>query len=155
MAHLPRPVAEFLSGRTIAVAGVSRTGDSAGNPVFRKLRDTGYDAIPVNPQAAEIDGAPCFPDLAAIGRPLDGVVIATHPSVTLSVVEQCAALGVRRVWMHRSVGQGSVSVEAVQACADRGISCIAGGCPLMYCEPVDPAHRCLRWVLARFGRVPV
>jgi predicted CoA-binding protein len=155
MGSLPRPVADFLSGRTIAVAGVSREGGgSAANPVFRKLRDAGYDVVPVNPAATEVEGATCYPDLASIGRPLDGVVIATHPRVTLSVAEQCDALGVTRVWMHRSIGQGSVSDDAVRFCAQRGISCIAGGCPVMFCEPVDPAHRCMRWLLQRLGRVP-
>ena len=154
MATLPGLVAEFLAGRTLAVAGVSRTGQSAGNPVFRKLRDAGYDVVPVNPQATELEGVRCYPDLASIGRPLDGVVIATHAAVTLSVAEQCASLGVPRVWMHRSVGPGSVSEDAVRFCDARGISCIAGGCPVMYCEPVDPVHRCMRWVLGRLGRVP-
>jgi predicted CoA-binding protein len=155
MGALPASVADFLSGRTFAVAGVSRTGGaSAANPVFRKLRDAGYDVVPVNPAATEVEGVRCYPDLASIGRPLDGVVIATHPRVSLSVVEQCAAHGVTRVWMHRSVGQGSVSDEAVRCCAERGISCIAGGCPVMFCEPVDPVHRCMRWLFQRMGRVP-
>jgi hypothetical protein len=155
MARLPSSVADFLSGRTLAVAGVSRTGGgSAANPVFRKLRDSGYDVVPVNPSATEVEGARCYPDLASIGRPLDGVIVATHPRVSLSLVEQCAALGVGRVWLHRSVGQGSVSDEAVQFCQSRGISCIAGGCPVMFCEPVDPVHRCMRWVLGHMGRVP-
>jgi predicted CoA-binding protein len=155
MTKLPASVAEFLSGRTLAVAGVSRSsGTSAANPIFCKLRDAGYDVVPVNPQATEVEGTRCYTDLASIGRPLDGVVVATHPRVSLSVVEQCAALGVRRVWLHRSVGQGSVSEDAVQYCRSAGISCIAGGCPVMFCEPVDPAHRCMRWLLGLFGRIP-
>lgn len=155
MTSLPRSVADFLAGRTIAVAGVSRTGGtSAANPVFRKLRDAGYEVMPVNPAATEVEGVACYRDLASIGKPLDGVVIATAPRVSLSVVEQCAALGVKRVWMHRSVGQGSVSDEAVRYCAEHGMSCIAGGCPVMFCEPVDPVHRCMRWLFQRMGRVP-
>lgn len=155
MAALPRSVADFLSGRRFAVAGVSRSGGtSAANPVFRKLRDAGYDVVPVNPAAREVEGVTCYPDLASVGRPLDGVVIATHPRATLAVVEQCAALGVKRVWMHRSIGQGSVSDDAVRYCAEHGMSCIPGGCPVMFCEPVDPAHRCMRWLFQRLGRVP-
>jgi hypothetical protein len=29
-----------------------------------------------------------------------------------------------------------------------------GGCPLMYCAPVDFGHRCMRWWLRRQGCVP-
>jgi len=35
-----------------------------------------------------------------------------------------------------------------------GLACIVGGCPLMYCEPVDPGHAWLCRVLGWFGRVP-
>jgi uncharacterized protein len=147
-------VIAFLAGKRIAVAGVSRTGHSAGNPVLRKLRKSGYDAIPVNPNAAEIDGAPCYPDLASIPGALDGVVIATHPKVSAEIVRQAAARGVTTVWFHRSFGQGSVSDEAVAECERLGLTAIVGGCPLMYCEPIDFPHRCMRAILRWRGRVP-
>jgi hypothetical protein len=47
-----------------------------------------------------------------------------------------------------------VSSEAVRACKESGIQCIVGGCPLMYCEPVDAGHRCIRAWLRLFGKVP-
>jgi hypothetical protein len=34
------------------------------------------------------------------------------------------------------------------------MECIVGGCPLMFCDPVDVGHRCMRWWLQRQGRVP-
>src|SRR5512138_1942356 len=136
MVHLPEPVAEFLRGKRIAVAGVSRAPGQAANAVYRKLRDAGYEAFPVNPHAAELEGATCYPDLRSIPGSLDGVVIATHPGVALELVRQCAECGVRSVWFHRSFGQGSVSEDAVRECATRRVECIVGGCPLMYCEPV-------------------
>jgi uncharacterized protein len=154
MAQTPESVARFLQGRRIAVAGVSRTGDSAGNPVLRKLRTCGYDAVPVNPHAKELDGVTCYPDLASIPGALDGVVIATHPGVAADIVRQAAGRGVSQVWLHRSFGQGSVSDEAVAEAGRLGITCIVGGCPLMYCEPVDLGHRCMRAVLRWRKRVP-
>jgi predicted CoA-binding protein len=151
---IPAPVAEFLNGKRFAVAGVSRSTGQAANAVFRKLRDSGYEVFPVNPKASEVEGATCYPDLGSIPEQVDGVVIATHPAASVEIVRQCAALGVNRVWFHRSFGQGSVSREAVQECRARGIDCIVGGCPLMYCEPVDLGHRCMRWWLRLRGRVP-
>jgi acyl-CoA synthetase (NDP forming) len=81
-------------------------------------------------------------------------VIATHPGASIEVVRQCAARGVGRVWLHRSFGEGSVSADAVRECEARGIRCIVGGCPLMYCPPIDLGHRCMRWLLRWQGRVP-
>jgi len=154
MRQLPALVADFLSGKRIAVAGVSRGRDSAANSVFSKLRNSGYEVFPVNPNASEVEGVKCYPDLASIPGDLDGLVIATHPNVSEQVVRQAAARNVKRVWFHRSFGQGSVSPAATQACAQAGISCIVGGCPLMYCEPVDFAHRCMCALLRWRGKVP-
>lgn len=152
---VPASVAGFLSGRRLAVAGVSRDTGQAANAVYRKLRGAGYEVSPVNPNAAEVEGVACHPDLGAIpGPPVDGVVVATHPDVSLDVVRQCAASGIPRVWLHRSFGTGSVSEAAVRECRERGVECIVGGCPLMYCEPVDLGHRCMRWWLGRRSRVP-
>jgi predicted CoA-binding protein len=154
MVDVPEPVAEFLRGKRIAVAGVSREAGQAANAVYRRLRDSGYEALPVNPKASEVEGVRCYPDLGSIPGPLDGVVVATHPDVAIELVRQCSERGVPRVWFHRSFGQGSVSEEAVRECEARGVQCIVGGCPLMYCAPVDFGHRCMRWWLRRQGRVP-
>jgi predicted CoA-binding protein len=96
-----------------------------------------------------------LPDLGhAIYRRLrDGVVIATPPAAAEAVVRACAARGVPRVWMHRSFGQGSVSDTAVTWAREHGLDVIVGGCPMMFCVPVDIAHRCMAWFLARRGRI--
>ena len=154
MAHVPQSVAEFLRGRRIAVAGVSRESGQAAHAVYRKLRASGYEALPVNPNASEVEGVPCYPDLRSIPGAIDGVVVATRPDVSVEVVRQCAERGVGRVWFHRSFGEGSVSEAAVRECEARGVQCIVGGCPLMYCAPVDFGHRCMKWWLRRQGRVP-
>ena len=154
MPKIPTTVAAFLAGKRFAVAGVSRQPQQAANAIFRKLRDSGFEVLPINPNAAEVEGVRCYPDLASIQGDLDGVVIATPPAAALNIVRQCGEKGVRQVWFHRSFGTGSVSSEAVRECKARGIEAIVGGCPLMYCEPVDGGHRCIRWWLRLFGRVP-
>ena len=155
MGRMPADVAEFLCGKRLAVAGVSRQPGQAANAVSRKLRDSGYEVFPVNPNATETEGVHCYPDLASIPGRVDGVVIVTHPSVSTVLVRQCGDLGVDKVWFHRSFDRGSVPDDAIQECQVRGIKCIVGGCPLMYCEPIDFGHRCMRWWLGRKGRVPV
>jgi hypothetical protein len=154
MTTVPELIGEFLRGKRIAIAGVSRDAAQPANAIYRKLRDSGYEALPVNPNAAEIEGVRCYPDLASIPGAIDGVVVATHPDVSVELVRQCGERGVRRVWFHRSFGEGSVSEAAIRECEVRGIECIVGGCPLMFCAPVDFGHRCMRWWLQRQGRVP-
>lgn len=154
MANIPQPIATFLSGRRLAVAGVSRQPNQAANAIYRKLKTAGYEVFPINPKASEVEGTRCFPDVGSIPGALDGVVIATAPAASVDVVRQCADHGVPRVWLHRSFGDGSVAHAAVAESAARGVDCIVGGCPLMFCEPVDFGHKCMKWWLQRQGRVP-
>ena len=155
MTKLPDSVDRFLQGQRLAVAGVSRDSKQAANLIFRRLRDSGHQVFPVNPRATEVEGVECFQNLVSIPEPVDGVVIATPPAVSIDVVRECGTKGVENVWFHRSFGTGSVSNEAVQECENMGIHCIVGGCPMMFCEPVDIAHRFMRWWLQKRGRVPV
>lgn len=149
----PPAVARFLEGRRFAVVGVSRT-DGVGNAILKKLRASGFEAIPVNPRAGELEGERCYPDLSSIPGRLDGVVFAGHPRVALGYVRQCDLLDVPVIWFHRSFGDGSVADAAVEECRRLGVEAIVGGCPLMWCEPVDVVHRCMRWWLGRRGRIP-
>ena len=155
MSTTPPSVASFLAGRRFAVAGVSRSGKEPANAIFRKLKTSGYEVFPVNPAASIVENETCYSSISDVPTELDGVVVATPPAASLDVVRQCGQSGVKKVWFHRSLGDGSVSNEAVEECHRLGIEAIVGGCPLMFCEPVDIGHRCMRWWFQRKGKVPV
>jgi uncharacterized protein len=152
--RLPPSVADFLAGKRIVVAGVSRTGRAPANAIFRRLNQCGYEAVPVNPNASELEGVRSYSSVSAVPGEVHGVLVASHPSVGAAIVRKAAARGVRRIWFHRSFGAGSVSPEALAACRELGIEPIVGGCPLMDCQPVDPAHRFFHWWLHLWRRVP-
>lgn len=154
MVRIPDSVHQFLESKRIAVAGVSRDSTQPANAIFRRLRDTGHDVVPINPNATELEGAACYRDVRSVPVPIDAAMIATHPDASIDVVRQCAERGVRRVWFHRLVGSGSVSGVAVAEARALGMEAIVGGCPLMYCGNVDPFHRCMCAVLRWSGRVP-
>ena len=99
----------FLAHRRVAVTGVSREPSCVGgNVVYTRLRDRGYEVFPVNPNATEVEGDPCFPDLRSIPGGVEAVVVATRPEVAEKTVRECADLGIGHVWMHRGPGPGSV-----------------------------------------------
>jgi predicted CoA-binding protein len=154
MTPAPAAVVAFLSSKRIAVAGVSRSGKEPANAIFRKLRDSGVEAIPINPQTDFLEATKCYRDLAAVPGVVDGLMVVTHPDAAEGLVRQAAARGIHNIWIHRSFGKGSVSAAALRACTELGIDPIVGGCPMMYCAPVDVAHRCMRWWLGRHGRIP-
>jgi predicted CoA-binding protein len=150
-------VHDFLAQKRIAVAGVSRDNSHhpVGNLIYHRLKKTGHDVFPVNPNMQTFEGDPCYPNLQSIPGGVDGVVIITRPELTERIVHDCTEAGVDRVWMHQSMGKGSsVSADAVKYCLQHDISVIAGACPMMYGDGVDFAHTCMRWILKLSGGLP-
>ena len=150
-------VSDFLVQRRIAVAGVSRDNSHhpASNLIYRRLKSTGHDVFAVNPYMQTFDGDRCYPDVQSIPGGVDGVVVVTRPETTARIVRDCNDAGIRRVWMHQSVGRGSsVLPEAVEYCRQHDNSVIAGACPMMYGAGVDFGHLCLRWILRLTGGLP-
>jgi predicted CoA-binding protein len=154
---LDSKVHDFLSQKRIAVAGVSRNNSHhpTGNLIYRRLKRTGHEVFPVNPNMQTFDGDRCYPSLQSIPGGVDGVVIVTRPEVTSQIVHDCSAAGVHRVWLHQSIGKGSsVSPPAVEYCQKHEISVIAGACPMMFGDDVDLGHTCMRWFLKLTGGLP-
>lgn len=146
---------QFLAQRRIAVTGVSRTPASHGaNVVYKTLRDKGYQVVPINPNAATVEGDPCYADLASVPGGVDAVVIATGPDHADESMRQAVETGIRFVWMHRSVDKGSVSATATTLGRSHGLTVIDGGCPLMYGDVSDPGHRFMCRLFSLTGRVP-
>jgi predicted CoA-binding protein len=150
-------VGDFLAQKRIAVVGVSRDDSHhpAANLIYRRLKSTDHDVFGVNPHMQSFDGDRCFPDLRSIPGGVDGVVIVTRPETTERIVRECSDAGVRRVWMHASMGKGSsVSPEAVEYCRQHDMTVLAGACPMMFGPGVDFGHRCMKLVMKLRGGLP-
>jgi predicted CoA-binding protein len=143
----------FLAKRRIAVTGVSREPKNHGsNTMYKRLRERGYKVFAVNPNAREVEGDRCYPDLGSIPGGVDAVLIGTRPEIAEQTMHECADLGITHVWMHWGSGASSVSETATAYGREHGITVIDGGCPLMFDGTSDFGHRCLRVLLAK--RVP-
>jgi predicted CoA-binding protein len=155
MQKMKGAAAEFLACKRVAVTGVSRTPASHGsNVVYQRLRDRGYQVFAVNPNADEVEGDRCYRDLRSIPGGVDWVLIGTRPQTADATMRECADLGIKRVWMHRGPGAGSVSKDAAEYGRQHDITVIAGGCPCMFDPTADPGHKAMRVVLTLTGSVP-
>lgn len=65
MSNLKESAEHFLQLKNSAVAGVSSTKKDAANYIYEKLKKTGYHVFAINPNAREIDGDPCYPNLTS------------------------------------------------------------------------------------------
>jgi predicted CoA-binding protein len=134
---------------------VSREGTSHGaNVVYQRLRERGYEVYAVNPNAEQVEGDPCYPTVSAVPGGVDVVVVGTRADRAEATVRECLELGVRRIWMHRAFGKGSVSPDATALAREQGVTVIDGGCPCMFAPTDDRAHRVMRRVCGLTGAVP-
>lgn len=162
MAKIDNMVEEFLAQKKIAVVGVSDKRDTGCNLNYRKFKETGYEVYPVNPRISEFEGDPCYPDLKSIPEKPDAVFILTSPKITEQIVQECAELGVKHVWMHCMMGtkpglvqsMTSVSQDAVEMCQENGIAVIPGSCPNQFLKP-DFGHAMMRVMWRTFGFMKV
>jgi predicted CoA-binding protein len=77
----------------------------------------------VNPKAEEVEGQPCYPDLASLPERVHGVSLVTPPAVTERVVEEAAAAGIGYVWMQ----PGAESAVAIRRAEELGLTLIHSG----------------------------
>ena len=103
--------------------------------------ERGFDVFPINPNAESVAGVSAYPDLASVPGGVEAVVIGTRPEHAQATMEQAAALGITRVWMHRSMDAGSVDADAAAWGRAHGITVIEGGCPLMFDPAADGGHK--------------
>lgn len=143
-------VEEFLTGGSWAVIGASRDRRKFGNTVFRELKKRGRQVFPINKNAAEIEGEPCYASLADLPGEVDRVVIVVPPEQTEVVVKEAAEAGINRVWMQ----QGSESDAAVAYCRSQGMTVVSGQCILMSLEQTVVPRQEDRWFRGFGGKRP-
>lgn len=142
------PIESFLGERRLAVVGVSRTR-GFGNAAFRALRARGWDVVPVNAAADVVEGTRCFRRLDDVQPPPGAVLVVTPPAQAVEVVEACARLGIRKVWLQ----QGAESEAALRVASAHGLALVHHACVLMYAAPRG-VHRLHRWLHERRARAP-
>lgn len=144
----------FLKHKRLAMVGVSRDPRDFSRVVFRELLQRQYDVVPVNPAATSIEDRTCYALLQEIQPPVEAALILTPPEVTEDVVHECVAAGVKSIWLHRAVGVGAVSQNALSYCKEHHIEVVAGYCPLMFLPNTGFIHRVHRFFSKLSGRYP-
>ena len=118
---------EFLSQSNWAVVGVSSDPEKYGNKVYFKLKRAGYNVLAVNPKLDQIDGDPVYPSLSALPLVPDAISVVVPPKVTEQILDECAQLGIKRIWMQ----PGSESQKAIHKGHDLGLNLIHNQCVLI------------------------
>ena len=104
--------------------GASRNPEKYGHQVYNDLKKAGYKVYPVNPNATEILGNKCYPDLRSLPMKPHVVNAVVPPEITERIVKTCKELSITMVWMQ----PGSESEKAIQYCKDNGIDVVHSVC---------------------------
>ena len=120
-------IQEFINQRVWAVVGASTDPSKYGNQVFRNLRNAGYTVYGINPHGGQIEGQDLYRNLSDLPEKPAVVDTVVPPHVTERVVQQCAELGLTRVWMQ----PGSESDTAIEFCQQHGIRVVHGTCAMI------------------------
>ncbi|BCW98193.1 MAG: hypothetical protein KatS3mg024_1020 [Armatimonadota bacterium] len=105
---------------SIAVIGASTDRSKYGNKAVRAYLRQGFTVYPVNPGAAEVEGLKAYPSVRDLPETPDQATFYVPPEVGLKVIEDVAAVGIRRVWFN----PGSESPELLQRAAELGLETV-------------------------------
>lgn len=122
---------EFIESKTYAIAGVSRDKKKFGNYVFRTLKEKGYQLLPLNPNAVEIDGTVCYADVSALPPDVSHLIVLTPKEQTLQVVEAAVNKGIKNIW----VQQSSETKAVMDYAKGKDNNFIFKKCIMMYANP--------------------
>lgn len=149
-----RLIQDFLTLKRFAFVGVSRRPNDFSRTLFREFLKRGYQPVPVHPGAEDLEGQRCFARLQEISPPVEAALLMTPPAVTDTLVEDCAAANITRVWMFRGAGRGAATPGAIKFCEAHGISVIPGECPFMFLPGEAWFHRMHGFVRRITGAYP-
>lgn len=142
-------ILDFIECKRLAVIGASGKGDKFGNMASKELRDRGYQVFIVHPEANEIDGEPCYPNLAAVKDKVDGVFVCVPAAQASGVFHQASEAGLRNVWLQ----QQAETPELIELGKELDLDLVYGKCILMYAPPVRSYHAVRRFFVNLFGQL--
>ncbi len=119
--------------RSVALAGASARVGSLGWAVLENMRRAGF-AGPIhliNPRHAQIDGAPCYANVADLPETPDLLVVVAPREAVAELVQQAAARGVQAavvITADPAHGAGSLAAQLREIAARTGIRVVGPNC---------------------------
>lgn len=113
--------------KSIAVVGLSDNPARPSYRVAKAMQDLGYRIIPVRPAQSEVLGEKAYAqltDLPADNIAPDLVDVFRNPEAVDEIVDQCIAIGAKRLWLQ----EGVVNEPAAARARAAGIVVIMDRC---------------------------
>ena len=124
--HSDSDLKNFYRLKNIAVVGMSKNEEKAGNFVPKYLIEHGYNVIPVNPTIAEVLGRKSYPTIADIPEKIDIVDIFRKSEDVPTVIDDAIKkkADVKVIWMQ----EGIYNEEGEKKAKENGMDVIYNRC---------------------------
>ncbi len=151
-----KDITKFFECKRLALVGVSRKSLHFSRAVMKEFLAAGYDVVPVNPQATDIDGHKCFARLAEIDPPVEAALLLTgSPQETNKTMRECREAGIRNIWIYKNVHDGAEHEKARELYRSQSSALIEGYCPLMFLPGTNFFHRAHGFLVKLVGHYPL
>ena len=122
-----RPV---FAPRSVAVIGASRRTGGVGRSVLDNIAAGGFqgELYAVNPNARQIGGVPCYPDVESLPETPDLAVLAVPPLAVVDTAQACGLRGVRGLVVLTAAVDAPVSADLLAVCRRHGMRLIGPNC---------------------------
>ena len=110
--------------KTIAVVGLSPRAERPSYRVSRSMQGFGYRIVPVRPAVYEVIGENAYARLSDMPFVPDLVDVFRASAEVGPIVDECIALGVKRIWLQDGVIDEAAAARALAA----GITVVMDRC---------------------------
>lgn len=123
---------KFFNPKSVAVIGASRDETSVGHAIFKNALKSKARVYPVNPNAKQILGVKCYPNVKDIKNEVDLAVIVVPAAITPQILIDCAEKKVENAVIisagFSETGNKSLEAEIKRLSDELGIRVIGPNC---------------------------
>jgi hypothetical protein len=86
--------------KVVAVIGASTNPRKFGNKAVRAFRHQGYQVVPINPRAPEVEGLKAYASVLDVPHAIDMATFYVPPEIGEAIIEDVAAKQIPEVWLN-------------------------------------------------------
>lgn len=125
---------EMLQCKVWAVVGATENPEKFGHKIYKLLKEADYKVFAVNPALSFIGADRCYPSLTDLPQRPAAVNVVVPPKIGVKIIEECAELGIKNVWLQPGANDDTV----VEASKKADLNTIHQSCILVELRKQNP-----------------
>lgn len=126
----------LFSPKSIAIIGASQSPEKLGSIILKNILDSKFtgNVYPVNPNAEDVNGLKCYPNVGSLPEVVDLALIAIPAAIVVSVLSEIGEKGIKNVVVYsagfKETGEDGKSMEEslIQVSQKYGLNLLGPNC---------------------------